>query len=430
MLAGFLLGVLIISMASFVLGQENSTTTSTSTTTTANECKNLYWFDDSSKECGYKEFCAMYMYKGLNTFATKDECEKSFKDKETETSVEETDFKMCSEKMGYCANVYAKCKESYYVSENGIAECNSKSMNCCLPEAGKEVSEQTKCIFKNSPSKQTCYTADDNSRALCSDSAACSIEIKGHMNEKITWKSSCGGYGYTILDGKEEVVEFECKGGETPALEIKNKGFENVYFQCQDGEESKSTEREACKTSEYWQKFAENFCKSHCAKKGDVEKCGVNSFSVNSECYLEDDEDCSLLNCADAYYDKEKKQCMCGNTGSTTTSSTSSTSGGTSSSTTTSTSATPTETQAILPNDVLVCKDACPLDGKCYVFGYRKSGKFCSDSGTFIDQLKSAEKCENAFECQSGLCIDNKCISEGFFKKIMKWFSNLFGGEN
>ncbi len=37
------------------------------------ECKNLYWFDNSSTECGYKEFCGTYMYYGLRTFETKEE---------------------------------------------------------------------------------------------------------------------------------------------------------------------------------------------------------------------------------------------------------------------------------------------------------------------------------------------------------------------
>lgn len=38
------------------------------------ECKYLYWFDDNSRECGYKQFCGFYMYYGLRTFASREEC--------------------------------------------------------------------------------------------------------------------------------------------------------------------------------------------------------------------------------------------------------------------------------------------------------------------------------------------------------------------
>ncbi len=41
------------------------------------ECKELYWFDNEHRECGLKEFCGAYMYEGLQTFETKEECEKA-----------------------------------------------------------------------------------------------------------------------------------------------------------------------------------------------------------------------------------------------------------------------------------------------------------------------------------------------------------------
>ncbi len=39
------------------------------------ECNDLYWFDDTTTECGQKEFCGAYMYLGLQTFETLAECE-------------------------------------------------------------------------------------------------------------------------------------------------------------------------------------------------------------------------------------------------------------------------------------------------------------------------------------------------------------------
>ena len=40
-------------------------------------CKNLWWFDNEHKYCQQKEFCGVYMYLGLRTFGTKEECESA-----------------------------------------------------------------------------------------------------------------------------------------------------------------------------------------------------------------------------------------------------------------------------------------------------------------------------------------------------------------
>ncbi len=37
-------------------------------------CQNLYWFDTTTKSCGQKQFCGMYMYQGLQTFSTQAQC--------------------------------------------------------------------------------------------------------------------------------------------------------------------------------------------------------------------------------------------------------------------------------------------------------------------------------------------------------------------
>jgi hypothetical protein len=77
---------------------------------------------------------------------------------------------------------------------------------------------------------------------------------------------------------------------------------------------------------------------------------------------------------------------------------------------------------------ILVTCDGCILENKCYPLGYRKSEKYCFDeTQKFTDYNKEGESCDNSFECQSNLCIDSECISEGFFKKVMSWFSKLFG---
>lgn len=73
------------------------------------------------------------------------------------------------------------------------------------------------------------------------------------------------------------------------------------------------------------------------------------------------------------------------------------------------------------------CFSACPLDDKCYPFGYRKSGEYCSDNLEFVSQLEGSESCDNNFECVSNLCIDNSCVEAGLFRKIINWFKRVFG---
>jgi hypothetical protein len=64
----------------------NSTTTTTTTTTTQKKtntintsgCQTLYWTDNNNKTCASpKQFCGMYMYQGLHTFATQALCQAS-----------------------------------------------------------------------------------------------------------------------------------------------------------------------------------------------------------------------------------------------------------------------------------------------------------------------------------------------------------------
>ena len=169
---------------------------------------------------------------------------------------------------------------------------------------------------------------------------------------------------------------------------IKGKGFRYAYWQCYSGEEEKQGSESSCKLSETWQSYAKEFCQDECYKDGS--KCGVNSFSVAEECYLDVAEESFIPSVIEEEKIQEGKL---------------------------------TETK----EEILVCKDSCPLDEKCYPFGYRKADKFCSDTGSFVEQLKSENSCDNNFECSSNLCIDSKCVSEGFLQKVMSWFKNLFG---
>jgi hypothetical protein len=79
--------------------------------------------------------------------------------------------------------------------------------------------------------------------------------------------------------------------------------------------------------------------------------------------------------------------------------------------------------------EITICKDSCPLNNKCYPFSYRKGGKYCSDEGSFKEQLKENEICENNFECSTNLCIDGKCIGSNLIQKVFSWLKTLFALE-
>ena len=370
----------------------------------------------------------------------------------------------------------------YYCENNEARKTPFNCPNGCKDGAcikGESISEKVICGFANSNQEQKCYTAEQNSRAYCSGIGSCVTEIKGQRGEKITWKSSCGQYQYTIIDGNDEKIGFDCTSGETNIAQIENKGFKHTYFQCYDGEESKSTEREACKTAEFWKKFAENFCQSHCSKNGGIEKCGVNSFSLVDECYFEGETAIPAVSIPSSenaetiipkqgmlYYfngdncpgcqeiDKEigilKQKGFFNNFGAAVFSINNKEiadkyeikvvpsfilyKDGCSFRKEGFMKSEEIETwvygakceESIEP--ILVCKDSCPLDEKCYPFGYRKSGKFCSDNGGFTEQLKGESTCDNNFECSSNVCVSGNCISEGLIQKILNLFKRMFGG--
>lgn len=331
--------------------------------------------------------------------------------------------------------------------ENKVVECIEKGCAAGqnLPVASSAqvmIKEQVKCVFldsdvlihPHSALKEKCYS--DDGRFGCSwdgnvvveengkKYAYCIAEVYGNKGTKLTWKSSCGGYAYTLIDGNNEDAEFKC----TPASEVKEeqitgKGFKRAYWQCYDdagknvatgatnvsckpGEVCAVSPLVSCKSSEAWQEEAKEFCKGHCYKDGS--KCGVNSFSVSQECYIDVEQGGIILTPSleerkiEVKTEKvEEKEEKAG------------------------------EKKVTIAEEkkeeILICKDSCPSDGKCYPFGYRKEGKYCSDEGAFKEQFKADAACENNFECSTNVCVDGKCMSSGLIQKIVSWFKKIFG---
>jgi len=278
------------------------------------------------------------------------------------------------------------CDENGYI-QTAYIDCPNgceKEKGRCIK--GESINEKITCNFKNSKNEQECYLAgqfgpEDEGTKFCNGKEKCVIDFKGYEGEEITWKSSCGNYQYTTQDGNDEKIEFDCEAGETTITKIKNKGFKFANWKCQNGEEKKSEDKTSCKSSETWQKYAKEFCEGKCNEEG---KCGTSYFSVWNECYL-DLEDFPIV---------EEVEPGLNETGI-----------------------------------ELICKDSCPLGDKCYPFGYRKDGKYCTDEIGFVDYMSAGDSCDNNFECESNVCVDGECISSGFLRKMMEWFRRLFGGD-
>lgn len=106
---------------------------------------------------------------------------------------------------------------------DSTAASDSSDAPFSIVAAGTTVYESVKCVFSGSTSDQNCYTATDTSSSYyklgCSGVGACVVNLKGIKGDKITWKSSCGGYAYTVMDGTNKYAEFNCSSA-SPSITV------------------------------------------------------------------------------------------------------------------------------------------------------------------------------------------------------------------
>ncbi len=79
-----------------------------------------------------------------------------------------------------------------------------------------QVSEIVRCVFNgNAPgTEQNCYSEKGSCQgtqtAGGSGSSYCDVKVSGWNGQQVEWKSSCGGYQYSRMDGETEKVMFDC----------------------------------------------------------------------------------------------------------------------------------------------------------------------------------------------------------------------------
>jgi len=78
---------------------------------------------------------------------------------------------------------------------------------------GSNITEVVTCVFEGSSKQEYCTKADSGFSQLveCGGVGYCSVKVSGKKGEQVTWKSSCGGYAYTTMDGVDEKVLFNCQ---------------------------------------------------------------------------------------------------------------------------------------------------------------------------------------------------------------------------
>lgn len=157
------------------------------------ECKYLYWFDNFHKECGYKQFCGAYMWSGLKTFNTLEECQKALvpvPKNECEVPAD------CEDKF------HIMCVGSWSCEEQPLYKCGSTETSKCIdsPLAKKCVwkcQEPLDCRKTGCPENQECKQT-----SVC---PICSTDKILSSNEKALCMMPCS-LSWECVPKEEQVI--------------------------------------------------------------------------------------------------------------------------------------------------------------------------------------------------------------------------------
>lgn len=109
-----------------------------------------------------------------------------------------------------------------YVNENIVMD-SSDAYFKIVDATPATVSEQVKCVFAGTTTEQSCHTAASSESPLafgCSGVGTCTADVKGPKGTSLIWKSSCGGYAYSMLDGNDEYANFSCQDASQPSVSV------------------------------------------------------------------------------------------------------------------------------------------------------------------------------------------------------------------
>jgi len=149
----------------------------------AADCKNFYWFDDDNRECGQKEFCGAYMYYGLQTFASKTQCQNALND----------DGIVCTQEA-------KQCDDGNYVSRNSSNNCKFDRCLVGENEENNSCTQDSDCV-RDPCQKNKCVNTDNVLQTF----AACP-PVKDNLSDSCKCvNNKCRGYKEMSNGRKAEI---------------------------------------------------------------------------------------------------------------------------------------------------------------------------------------------------------------------------------
>jgi len=398
------------------------------------ECRNLWWYDSNSVECGYKQFCGAYAYQGLFVYETKEECLQSLNPPEVVCPVGCTFIKATQPNQvdGCECGPTTTCPVGCVCDENSnVIKCETVScpINCKCDEKGNVIvcespacPENCKCDEKGNtlvcndyscPEKCVCdekgnilkcgdYSCpnnckcDEKGNAIVCESPTCPANCECDEKGNILYCGSPACPENCVCDKKGNAIECQVPPTTTCPIncECKNKGNETIIISCDKGScpvPCKCDENGVVITCAF-EPPTENPCPKNCIcdANGPIE-CWKPS-ECPEGCYC--DASGKITTCP-----KCPENCVC------------------------------TENTITCSNEkILTFCQGCELDeSTCLPIGTRVDNKFCGLDKTMTLQYEADAKCSNNFECSTNLCIDSQCVSSGLIQKILAWFKGLFG---
>ena len=266
-----------------------TTTTCPATTTTTLGCRNLWWFDsEHNTTCDYKQFCGAYMYQGLRTFETKEDCEKARNGTPTTTTVTTptttTTRHYPRDGGGGSRNSIRPTNPPKIVSlcTDKIKNYGETDVDCggpCPP-----CDEGKKCIRNADCTTKYCY------EGVCKKQS-CSDGIKNQDETDV----DCGGSCSPCADGKRCAINADCKSKLCLNNICKKEEKCETPLSCSDGVKN--------------QDETDVDCGGQCKECGEGKACKVDDDCASNYCL---NSTCRAPSCTDGIKNQGEKGIDCG----------------------------------------------------------------------------------------------------------------------
>ena len=73
-----------------------------------------------------------------------------------------------------------------------------------------------------------------------------------------------------------------------------------------------------------------------------------------------------------------------------------------------------------------ICEGCLDENNACLPVGSRINTNYCDSSYEYNAQLSEDQTCNNNYECDSNICVNNECISPSLIQKLLNWFKSIF----